>query len=155
MEELYKQFEEQGNDEISDHLLELSSAARNIKWEKVTQDMNFTHSSRKGWRLLRYLGETSKPMKTKSSMDPDRIASFIVPNSTMIAPKKHHKRVIKSKLRKLIRSLHMDDVKYVTLLYKVSLEASNYSTAQIMKPVYAYGQKNTSIKTHVIDVRCL
>lgn len=63
MEEVYKQFEEQGDDEISEILLELLSAARKVKWENVTQEMNFTHSSKKGWRLLRHLGETSKPIK--------------------------------------------------------------------------------------------
>lgn len=108
MEELYKQFEEQGNDEISDHLLELLSAARKCKWERETQEMNFTHSSRKGWRLLRHLGETSKPIKTKSCIDPDSIATNIVENSTMIVPDKHHKRIIKSKLRKLVQSLTND-----------------------------------------------
>lgn len=96
MQELYEQFEEQGDDEISDHLLELLSAARKCKWERVTREMNFTHSSRKGWRLLRHLGETTKPIKTKSCMDPDSIASRIINNSTMIAPDKHHKRIIES-----------------------------------------------------------
>lgn len=49
MEELYRQFEEQNDDEISDHLLELLTAARKIKWENTTKEMDFTHSSRKVW----------------------------------------------------------------------------------------------------------
>ena len=78
MEDLYKQFEEQDDDEISDRLLELLSAARQAKWEKVTEEMDFTHSSRKGWRLLRHLGESSKPVKTRSNIDPNEIASVIL-----------------------------------------------------------------------------
>lgn len=108
MEDLYKQFEEQDDDEISDHLLELLSAARKVKWEKLTQEMDFTHSSRKGWRLLRHLGETSKPVKIKSNMCPEKIASTILNNSTKISADKHQKRIIKSKLRKLKQSLPND-----------------------------------------------
>lgn len=78
METLYKQFEDQ--------LLELLSAARKLRCEQQTEDLDFTHSSRKGWRLIRHLGEASKPAKMKSNMDPNRIASVIVQNSKKISP---------------------------------------------------------------------
>lgn len=67
--------------------------------------MDFTHSSRKGWRLLRHLGEASLPVKTKSSIDPNKIASVIASNSTMILPDKSFKCEMKKKLRKLKDSL--------------------------------------------------
>lgn len=105
MEELYKEFEEQGDDEISDQLLELLSAARKMKWEKRTQEMDFTHSSRKGWRLIRHLGEASKPAKIKSNMEPNKIASVIVQNSKKISPEHSFKCKIETKLRKLKKSL--------------------------------------------------
>lgn len=47
MKDLYKQFEEQGDDEISDRLLELLCAGSKAKWEEQTEQMDFTHSSRK------------------------------------------------------------------------------------------------------------
>lgn len=67
--------------------------------------MNFTHSSRKGWAILRHLGESSKPVKVKSSMDPEKIASAIVNNSKAVPANRHQNRVMKSKPKKLIKSL--------------------------------------------------
>lgn len=94
MEELYKRFEEQDDDEISDRLLELLRAARLAKWQ-----------SRKGWRFLRHLGESSTPMKTRTGIDPNQIASVILGNSKKISPEKHWKRFIQSKLKNLKRNL--------------------------------------------------
>lgn len=55
--------------------------------------------------MLRHLGEASLPVKIKSSTDPNKIASVIARNSTMISPDKDFKRSIKKKLRKLKDSL--------------------------------------------------
>ena len=105
MEELYKQFEEQGDDEISDELLEWLSAARKLKWEKRTQEMDFTHSSRKGWRLIHHLGEASKPAKAINNMNLNKIATVIVKNSKKISPEHSFRREIERKLRILKKSL--------------------------------------------------
>lgn len=51
--------------------------SRKAMCEKKTAEMEFTHSSRKGWRILRHLGEVLKPIETKSNMDPVKIASII------------------------------------------------------------------------------
>lgn len=101
MDDLYSQFEQQGDDEISDHLLELLMAARKTKWDKTTKEMNFTHSSRKGWVLLRHLGETSKPQTVKSKIHPEKIASTIIRNSKKVPVKKHHNRAVKTELRQI------------------------------------------------------
>lgn len=71
MEALYKQFEKQGDDEISNELLELLSAARKLKWEQQTQEIDFTHSSRKGWRLIRHLGRGFKAGQNEVKYGPE------------------------------------------------------------------------------------
>lgn len=76
MEALYRQFVEDNDDEISDQLLELLTSARKAKWEKTTEEINFTHSSRKAWATMRHLGEAAKPVKQKPNMNPDRM-SFV------------------------------------------------------------------------------
>lgn len=105
MESLYRQFEEDGEEEISDHLLELLDAARRTKWQETTENMNFTHSSREAWAILRHLGEASKPVKIKSSMDPEKIASAIVDNSKAVPANKHQNRRMKANLRRIKKSL--------------------------------------------------
>ena len=49
--DLQKQYEESGDPDIGDHLIESLDAARQHRWEELTSQMNFTHSSRKRWAL--------------------------------------------------------------------------------------------------------
>lgn len=101
MEDLYRQFEADGDEEISDHLLELLNAARKTRWQETTAEMNFTHSSRKAWKVFRHLGESSKPTKIKSNIDPEQIASVIVNNSRADPTNRHQNRIMRSKIDKV------------------------------------------------------
>jgi len=48
---LLEEYEDSGDPDIADHLIESLDAARRARWEESTAQMNFTHSSRKSWAL--------------------------------------------------------------------------------------------------------
>ncbi len=80
MDEMLREFEESGDPEIGDELLELLMAAKRTKWEKSTSEMNFKHSSRKSWNLMRKLGDAVKPAKINVNIDQEKIAAKIKQN---------------------------------------------------------------------------
>ena len=47
-QDLLKQYEDSGDPDIADHLIESLDAARQHRWEELTSKMNFTHSGRLG-----------------------------------------------------------------------------------------------------------
>jgi hypothetical protein len=60
---LLKQYEESGDPDIADHLIESLDAARRQRWEESTAKMDYTRSSRKSWSLIRRLGAAQRPPK--------------------------------------------------------------------------------------------
>ena len=58
---LLDEYEKSGDPDIADQLIESLDAARRARWEESTARMNFTHSSRKSWALLRRLGAAQRP----------------------------------------------------------------------------------------------
>ena len=63
-QDLLKQYEESGNPDISDHLIESLDVARQHRWEELMPKMNFTHSIRKRWALIRRLCAAQQPPKS-------------------------------------------------------------------------------------------
>ena len=61
---LLKQYEESGDPDIADHLVESLDAARRHHWEELTSKMNFMQTSRKSWALIRRLGAAQQPPKS-------------------------------------------------------------------------------------------
>jgi len=51
-QDLLKQYEESGDPDIADHLIESLDVARWHRWEELTSKINFTHSSRKSWAQI-------------------------------------------------------------------------------------------------------
>jgi len=64
-QDLLKQYEESGDPDIADHLIESLDAARRHRWEELTSKMNFMHSSRKSWALIRCLSAAQQPPKSQ------------------------------------------------------------------------------------------
>jgi len=58
---LLKQYEESGDPDIADHLIESLDGARHQRWEESTTQMDFTRSSHKSWSLIRRLGTAQRP----------------------------------------------------------------------------------------------
>ena len=76
---LLEQYEDSGNPDIADHLIESLDAARHIRWEENTANLNFTHSSRKCWNLIRRLGAAQQPpVQSRPSLSPNAVASHLV-----------------------------------------------------------------------------
>ena len=63
-QDLLKQYEESGDPDIADHLIESLDAARRDRWEELTSKMNFTHSSQKSLALICRLGAAQQPPKS-------------------------------------------------------------------------------------------
>ncbi len=86
---LLKQYEESGDADIADHLIESLDAARRHRWEELTSQMNFTHSSRKSWALIRRLGAAQQPPK---SSHPPVSANAVAAHLIQVAKAPHNKK---------------------------------------------------------------
>ena len=62
-QDLLRQYDESGDPDVADHLIESLDAARQHRWEEATDRMDFTRSSRKSWALIRRLGAAQNPPK--------------------------------------------------------------------------------------------
>ena len=54
-QQLLEQYSNSGDPDIADHLVECLDNARRARWEQMTSSVDCTHSSRKGWNLIRKL----------------------------------------------------------------------------------------------------
>ena len=78
-QDLLKQYEESGNPDISDHLIESLDVARQHRWEELMPKMNFTHSIRKRWALIRRLCAAQQPPKsTHLSVSANAVATHLI-----------------------------------------------------------------------------
>jgi len=78
-QDLLKQYEESGDPDIADHLIESLDAARRHHWEELTSQMNFTHSSQKSWALIRRIGAAQQPPKsTHPSVSTNAVAAHLI-----------------------------------------------------------------------------
>ncbi|KAG5894921.1 hypothetical protein JTB14_008880 [Gonioctena quinquepunctata] len=48
------------------------------RWKETTEEMNFAHSSKKGWSLLRRLGSAAPPPEKTQNINPNDIADRLV-----------------------------------------------------------------------------
>ena len=62
-QELLREYEEAGDPDVADHLIESLDATRQHRWEEVTAKMDSARSSRKSWTLIRRLGAAQQPPK--------------------------------------------------------------------------------------------
>lgn len=96
---LYDEFCRSGDPDVADDLLHSLDNSRNEKWMKSVQEMNFTHSSRKSWSLIRRLGAATPNFKPKSNISPESIESRLV-KLTKVKLDSTTEKQVKSKLRK-------------------------------------------------------
>ena len=64
-QDLYNEFSNTGNSDTADLLLQHLDKARRDKWVETVENLNFTHSSRKAWSLLRKLSTGKKVSQTQ------------------------------------------------------------------------------------------
>ena len=68
-QQLLEQYSNSGDPDIADHLVECPDNACQARWEEMTSSLDFTHSSRKGWNLIRKLSSGQQlPSSTRPSV---------------------------------------------------------------------------------------
>ena len=78
-QQLLEQYSNSGDPDIADHLVECLDNARRARWEEMTSSLDVTHSSRKGWNLIRKLSSGQQlPSSTRPSVKPNAVASYLV-----------------------------------------------------------------------------
>jgi len=82
-QDLLKQYEESGDPDES------LDAARRHRWEELMSKMNFTHSNRKSWALIRRLGAAQQPLK---STHPSVSANAVSAHLIQVAKAPHDKK---------------------------------------------------------------
>jgi len=91
---LLKQYEESGDPDIADHLIESLDAARRQRWEESTAKMDFTRSSRKSWSLIRRLGAAQRPPRMNHPpVKANAVAAHLVKVAKAPSDKKFERRV--------------------------------------------------------------
>jgi len=85
-QDLLKQYEESSDPDIADHLIESLDAARQHHWEELTSKVNFRHSSRKSWALIRWLSAVHQPPE---STHPSVSANVVAVHLMQVAKASH------------------------------------------------------------------
>ena len=78
-QQLLEHYSNSGDPDIADHLVEYLDNARRARWEEMTSSLDVTHSSRKGWNLIRKLSSGQQiTSSTRPSVKPNAVASHLV-----------------------------------------------------------------------------
>jgi hypothetical protein len=101
---LFDKYQKSPNIDTADELLKSLNNSRKEKWNKLMENMNFTHSSRSCWSLLRKLGAANETTRSKSNISPNSVASRLVNVSNSIKLNKREIRNMKRKLYKQRKS---------------------------------------------------
>lgn len=75
MLELYAEFQDSEDPETAKELLKSLDDARRQRWINAVESMDYTHSSRKGWSLIRKLGGASKLNNCRPNISVDEVDS--------------------------------------------------------------------------------
>jgi Reverse transcriptase (RNA-dependent DNA polymerase)/Endonuclease/Exonuclease/phosphatase family len=97
---LYQEFLQSEDPEIAEDLLYSLDTRRQEKWINTMNSLNFTHSSRKAWGLLRKLGGAKMTTASTPKINPEAVASRIVETSKAKVDKEFT-RTVKSSLKDL------------------------------------------------------
>lgn len=100
----YDEYQKQPCNDKANEILNLLNQARKEKWNELMKDMNFTHSSRRGWSLLNKLGNTNQPKKRSPNVNANSIASRIVDVSNSVSVSKAEVREIRQLRRRQQKS---------------------------------------------------
>uniref|UniRef100_H3A8G7 Endonuclease/exonuclease/phosphatase domain-containing protein n=1 Tax=Latimeria chalumnae TaxID=7897 RepID=H3A8G7_LATCH len=100
-ENLLRQYEQSEDPAAASALLDALDAARCQRWIECMESLDFTHSSRRAWVLLRKLGAANPVVAPDVKVKPDAIAAYLVANSK--GPlNKQYKQEVKRQLRKVM-----------------------------------------------------
>lgn len=103
-DDLWREYKENGDATIGTEILQTLNDERKERWKTLVETMDFKHSSRKAWDLLRKLNGGSLNMNTNTDVTPNQIASRLVKSAKMPIDKKMI-RCINRKLKKVKRNI--------------------------------------------------
>jgi len=94
---LLEEYKNSGDPDVADHLIESLDASRRARWEHLTSQINFTHSSRKSWALIRRLGATQRPPQSRwrAPVSANAVASHLVQVAKDTKPDKSFERGVR------------------------------------------------------------
>jgi hypothetical protein len=96
---LYNEYQQHPSPASADAILNSLNAARKEKWNDLMTNMNFTHTSRSSWNLLRKLGAAKQTKNSATNINPNSIASRLLNVSNSV-------KLSKNKIQKMKRSLN-------------------------------------------------
>ncbi|XP_055714426.1 uncharacterized protein LOC129808680 [Phlebotomus papatasi] len=117
-DELYEEYNATNNNKVAARLLTELDDQRKRKWRETVENTDFTHSSRKAWRLLRKLGADSRCEATVNKISPNSVASRLI-------------RVSKTKLSKVDLELTRREVRCKRKTLTESSLSGRFSTADL------------------------
>jgi len=104
-EDLYQQYLLDGNGEVADELLSSLDETRKNKWLMDLENMDFTHSSKKAWSVIKKLDGSSSCLQTNpNNINPNMIANHIV-NMSRVSSTKAHTKSAKLSLKIIKRNM--------------------------------------------------
>jgi len=93
-ENLLNDYKASGDPDIADHLIESLDSAKRKRWEESTANLDFTHSSRKCWNLIRRLGTAQQPVNPSCpAVSPNAVATHLVRVGNTPVDKTHQRSV--------------------------------------------------------------
>ena len=101
IQDKYKKYTQEPSQENADAILSSLNQNRKRKWDNLMQSMDFTHSSRSSWGLLKKLGAATQTAKKSYKISPNAIAARLVQVSNLVDVNKTEKNRISRKLRRL------------------------------------------------------
>lgn len=105
--ELYDEFRLNHNNDAADLLVKILNEKRRERWHEMTSNLDFTHSSRKAWGLLKKLGNDSIPSNVTPKVSPNEVASRLLSLSKAKMERKRSK-LIRNQVRQMRRNLKAD-----------------------------------------------
>ncbi|KMQ82898.1 rna-directed dna polymerase from mobile element jockey-like protein [Lasius niger] len=94
-ERLYKDFLENGRTEVADDLLHSLNDSRRQKWIETVENLDFKHSSRKAWSLIKKLGGSTHVLANKAEVTPNQVANHIEGMSRATSDKSQSSQALK------------------------------------------------------------
>lgn len=98
---LYEEYENGHDPDVADELIQCLDSSRREKWRELTESLNFQHSSKKAWSLLKKLDDCQPSQRRPlTSIKPNTIANRIVDLTRgSVGVNKEKTKAIKHELR--------------------------------------------------------
>src|SRR6195952_2869994 len=104
----YKNYQKDPSQQNANLILKSLNGARKEKWNKLMENMNFTHSSRSSWALLNKLDTANSRTEKYSEISPNAIASRLVKVSNIVEISETSMKKMKRLLRKQRKETAVD-----------------------------------------------